>query len=75
MPQRTDNDQPVQLTVNGRPMTVQSRTLTALLRLLDVKDFAVVAEVNGHIVPRENFACLLLNEGDKVELVRFVGGG
>ena len=75
MPQRTDNAQPLQLTVNGQPMTVQARTLTALLHQLELKDSAVVAEVNGHIVPRENFACSLLNEGDNVELVRFVGGG
>ena len=75
MPQRTDNDQPLQLTVNGQPMAVQAQTLAALLRRLDLKDSAVVAEVNGHIVPRENFARSLLKEGDSVELVRFVGGG
>ena len=75
MPQRRDNDQPLQLTVNGQPMMAQARTLAALLRQLDLQDSAVVAELNGNIVPRENFACSLLSEGDKIELVRFVGGG
>ncbi len=63
------------LTVNGNAMAVQAETLAALLRRLDLNDAAVVAEVNGAIVPRENFAQHLLKDGDVVELVRFVGGG
>lgn len=63
------------LEVNGNAMTVQAETLAALLRHLDLNDAAVVAEVNGVIVPRENFARHRLENGDTIELVRFVGGG
>ena len=75
MPKCTDNASPLRFTVNGQPMTLQAQTLAELLRLLDLRDSAVVAEVNGHVVPRESFVCFSLKEGDKVELVRFVGGG
>ena len=75
MPKCADNARQLHFTVNGQPMTLQAQSLAELLRLLDLQDFAVVAEVNGHIVPRESFACFSLQEGDKIELVRFVGGG
>ena len=75
MRQCAENDQPLLFTVNGQPLTVQARTLAELLCRLDMKNAAVVAEVNGSIVPRENFASFLLQEKDEVELVRFVGGG
>ena len=65
----------LRLEVNGKAMAVQAETLADLLRRLDLNDAAVVAEVNGVIVPRENFAQHPLKNGDAVELVRFVGGG
>ena len=65
----------LRLAVNGKAMAVQTETLAALLRHLDLNDAAVVAEVNGLIVPRENFARHPLKNGDTIELVRFVGGG
>ena len=42
---------------------------------LGLPDEAVVAEVNGEIVKRGLFSQCRLNSGDRVELVRFVGGG
>ena len=65
----------LRLEVNGKAMAVQAETLADLLRHLDLSDAAVVAEVNGTIVPRENFAQRSLKDGDTIELVRFVGGG
>lgn len=65
----------LRLTVNGNAMAVQAETLADLLRHLTLDAAAVVAEVNGAIVPRENFAQHSLKDGDIVELVRFVGGG
>ena len=65
----------LRLTVNGNAMAAQAETLADLLRHLTLDAAAVVAEVNGVIVPRENFAQHSLKDGDIVELVRFVGGG
>lgn len=50
-------------------------SLLALVESLGVKPQTVVAEVNGVIVPREVYAQTTLAEGDRVELVRFLGGG
>ena len=61
--------------VNGELMTVQARTLSVLLERLQLEASAIVAEVNGCIVPKEDFSRTILSDGDRIELVRFVGGG
>ena len=50
-------------------------TLTSLIESLGLDAGMVVAEVNGEIVNRSGFADQALSSGDKIELVRFVGGG
>ena len=51
------------------------QTLTELLEQLDINQATVVAEIDGKIVERQNFARTRLSTGQTVELVRFVGGG
>jgi len=51
------------------------KTLTELLKQLDIHQATVVAEINGKIIAREDFSKTQLSSGQKVELVRFVGGG
>ncbi len=50
-------------------------TVGELLASLGLDPGMVVAEVNGVIVKRVDFASHGLFSGDRVELVRFVGGG
>jgi thiamine biosynthesis protein ThiS len=50
-------------------------TLVDLLNLLGINQATVVAEINGKIIEKENFAQTRLRSGQSVELVRFVGGG
>ena len=50
-------------------------TLAELLTKLNVKAETVVAEIDGQIIERENFAAMKLTQGQKIELVRFVPGG
>ncbi len=50
-------------------------TLTSLLDLLGIDHATVVAEIDGAIVERKDFAAKELNDGQKIELIRFVGGG
>jgi thiamine biosynthesis protein ThiS len=69
----TDAEQ--SLVVNGRECRTSARTLGALLEHLKLDPQKVVAEVNGAIIPKENFSAATLADGDIVELVRFVGGG
>jgi len=50
-------------------------TVADLLRHLGVDSATVVAELDGQIIERKNFATTTLNAGQTIELVRFVPGG
>jgi sulfur carrier protein len=50
-------------------------TLTGLLEQLGVKAATVAVEIDGQIIESEKFSRTKLVNGQKIELVRFVGGG
>jgi sulfur carrier protein len=50
-------------------------TLAALIESLDMKSDRVAVELNRDIVPRDRWPQTLLNDGDRLEIVHFVGGG
>ncbi|HKV82128.1 MAG TPA: sulfur carrier protein ThiS [Candidatus Sulfotelmatobacter sp.] len=50
-------------------------TLATLVEALGMKADRVAVEMNREIVPRDRWAETTLNEGDKLEMVHFVGGG
>lgn len=50
-------------------------TLLALVEKLGMKSDRVAIELNRDIVPRDRWAETSLNEGDRLEVVHFVGGG
>ena len=52
-----------------------SLTLAALVEKLGMKPDRVAVELNHYIVPRDRWAATLLQEGDRLEVVHFVGGG
>jgi sulfur carrier protein len=52
-----------------------SFTLSALIETLGMKADRVAVELNRDIVPRDHWAATTLNEGDRLEIVHFVGGG
>jgi len=50
----------------------------SVLALLETLGFAagrVAVEANGRILRREDFARAILRDGDRLEVVQFVGGG
>jgi thiamine biosynthesis protein ThiS len=67
------------LRINGRMRQFSPEempaTLSALLEKLGIKAATVVAEVDGRIVGPKEFSCTELNDGQAVELVKFMGGG
>jgi sulfur carrier protein len=66
----------VQLTVNGRPSEVDDgTTLPALLEQLGLRVGSVVVEHNGTALLRSELPAAVLNDGDRLELVRAVAGG
>ncbi|SHK00470.1 sulfur carrier protein [Anaerobranca californiensis DSM 14826] len=56
-------------------MEYYSITIDQLLKNLNLKEDVVVVEVNHEIVDKRQFSSKIINEGDKVEIVSFVGGG
>jgi thiamine biosynthesis protein ThiS len=50
-------------------------TLAALVETLGIKADRVAVELNLNIVTRDRWAETQLTEGDRLEVVQFVGGG
>ena len=67
----------MKLQINGeeRSFDPPIPTLAALVEALTMKPDRVAIELNRDIVPRDRWAETILNDGDKLEMVHFVGGG
>jgi sulfur carrier protein len=66
----------MQVEINGQPRDVtEGTTITSLLSELDVAQPHVAVEVNLEVVPRARHAGTILRPGDRLEVVRLVGGG
>ena len=67
------------LTINGKETFYEQGqmppTLAGLLDLMKIDQATVVAEIDMTIIERKNFAQTKLASGQKIELIRFVGGG
>ena len=62
--------------INGKKKIIPDAcTVSDLLDYLGVEPGAVAVERNAMVVRKEHFDLLALEEGDKLEIVRFVGGG
>lgn len=65
------------LIINGKAGTYEAdgQTLAELLSMPEWAGRLIIVELNGEIVGRELYGDTKLNEGDRIELVHFVGGG
>ena len=64
------------ITLNGtRRDIAPGLTLHDLVLSKNLDPAVVVAERNGDIVPGARFAATVLHDGDRLELLSFVGGG
>lgn len=65
------------LMINGKSteVTDDNRTLADLITLPEWSGRLMIIERNGEIVSKENYKYTILSEGDRIELVHFVGGG
>lgn len=65
-----------ELTINGKPVTLDAGTTVSIfLATKGLQERLVVVELNESILPRDQYASTVLNSGDRVEIVHFVGGG
>jgi len=63
------------LIINGESRVVSVETLSVLVEQLGMKSDRVAVEVNREIVPRDRWSQTQLKDGDRLEIVHFVGGG
>ena len=66
----------MQITINGEARSFDAPlTLAALIELLGLKLDRVAVEHNSTLLSRSQWAATSLAEGDRLEIVQFVGGG
>ncbi|HOY78364.1 MAG TPA: sulfur carrier protein ThiS [Hyphomonadaceae bacterium] len=64
------------LFLNGEAVSVPDAvTVAAFLESLGMPERGVAVERNREIVPKSLYATTHLAEGDRIEIVQFVGGG
>ena len=66
----------VRLTVNGEMRVFDAaRTVAELVTSLGLDTRKVAVELNLAIVPRSTYHSTPVNDGDRIEIVHFIGGG
>jgi sulfur carrier protein len=69
-------DSVITIQLNGEPYTLQGdQGLVSLLEGLRMRTGRLAVEINHTVVPRADYARTVLNDGDQVEIINFVGGG
>ena len=64
------------ITCNGEQKAVDNDiSLNDLVLSLELNPQSLVAELNGKIIEQPQFSDKKLQDGDRIELIRFVGGG
>ena len=61
--------------INGVPLDVAGNTLAEYLTTTSYDPKRIAVERNGEIVPKGHYGQTVLQKGDVVEVVSFVGGG
>lgn len=69
----------MRIILNGQPREVgldpQTATVEGLVNSLEIKPDRIAVEQNGEIVRRPDWGSARVQEGDRFEMVHFVGGG
>ncbi len=66
----------IKITLNGEPKDLdRAMTVRELVQYLEIKSQAMAVEVNRKIIRKEEFDTVNVDNGDRVEIVTFVGGG
>jgi len=62
--------------VNGEDRDIQEdSTIEALISTLGIKVKVMAIAVNMEIVKKDDWGSFIIQDGDKIELLHFVGGG
>jgi len=61
--------------VNGVELDIAGKTIAEYLASTNYDPKRIAVERNGDIVPKAKYDKTILQDGDSVEIVSFVGGG
>ena len=61
--------------INGEEKNVSGMTVAEYLASTNYDSKKIAVECNGDIVPKAQYDNTILQDGDNVEVVSFVGGG
>jgi sulfur carrier protein len=65
----------MEITVNGEKKALNPVSILGLLQMLEIDPRRVAVELNLEILPKPDYETTTLQDGDRVEIVHFVGGG
>jgi len=73
---RSNKGVDLKIRLNGEPYEIAGPvTISALLAQLNIDPRIVAVEHNITVIKRQRYDQTVVNDGDEVEIVRFVGGG
>ena len=66
----------IEIVINGEPRSVpEEQTIEALVSDLELPNERIAIELNRRIVRKSDWPMTHVTEGDRIEIVHFVGGG
>jgi thiamine biosynthesis protein ThiS len=66
----------IKIFVNGKEEMLEDKiNISELLKQKNIRKEIVTIELNNKIINKKDYDTIFLNEGDKVEMVYFMGGG
>ena len=66
----------IKITVNGKQMQVMPKfSIKTLIKKLKIPLNKIAVELNNKIIDKKRISKIYLQNGDKIEIVHFIGGG
>jgi sulfur carrier protein len=65
----------MEITVNGDRVAIEGMSVLDFLLTTEIDPARVAVELNLDILPKSDYSTTMLRDGDRLEIVQFVGGG
>ena len=65
----------MRIVLNGEDRSIEASTIATLIAEIGLEARKIAVERNREIVPKSQYDATVLQDGDQIEIVHFVGGG
>ena len=67
----------MQVLLNGDSFSIEEdkNTIESLIQKLKLNPEVIIVELNRKIVEKKHYSQKKINQGDKIEIIQFIGGG